>query len=943
MPGKKTSNAKLVDRQLERYRSMRNFGVTPEPSGAGSKGGSEERAGGKEGLPFVIQKHAASRLHYDFRLGWNGVLKSWAVPKGPSYVPREKHLAAQVEDHPIEYGGFEGTIPADNYGGGTVMVWDTGTWEPQPGHTDVDAGLRDGSLKFTLHGEKMKGKWALVRMGGKAAKEAKPNWLLIKEHDEFERSEGEPEITVEMPDSVITGRSLEQIAGEADHTWGGSPAKEAKGRIGPARATGKGVSGAGVVKKQTGGDKARAGKKSSEMPAAQRRGAPPRGEKVEAAKLETAPKEELPKFVAPQLATLASKPPEEAGWLHELKLDGYRIQARKEGDSVVLLTRTGLDWTHRMGSVAKQIARLPARSALLDGEMVVLDGEGNTSFAKLQAAFQEHQRQTLSYFIFDLLHLDGHNLRGLGLVDRKAMLAGLLAELPEDCGDLHFGEHIEGNGAEVFKNACRLHAEGIISKRSTGGYTSGRSQGWLKLKCAHQQEFVVGGYTISPKGSHGVGALLLGYYDERGKLVYAGRTGTGFTRQLHAMLLARLDKLKAKANPFEAMPSTAKAGAIWVKPQLVAEVNFATWTAEGLLRQAAFKGLREDKPAGEVGRESPGAAVDTSSKGEKELRVDDGDQSKAFKKKSDLPLAKERASRGDANPPVIQGRLTHPDKVVDPSSGVTKRQLWEYYLAIAEYLLPHVVDRPVSIVRCPDGSESACFFQKHRNAMLPAGVGSIDVPDKKTGKVEPYITVSSAEALASLAQIGVLELHPWSSKQDDLEHPDRIIMDLDPDEAISWKTLAAAALEVRAVLKKVGVESFLKSTGGKGLHIVVPFVPEHSWESIKTFAHEVALQMERSNPALYLSRMSKQARKGKIYVDYLRNERGATSIAAFSPRSRRGLPVSIPLHWAQLKQEARPLVAVVDFAEWKAGLKRNPWKDFFTIRQRLKLKLPDSK
>src|ERR1700733_5370206 len=501
----KASNA--VDDQLARYRSMRDFKVTAEPSGA-------SKSTKTSALPFVIQKHAASHLHYDFRLGWNGVLKSWAVSKGPSYVVKDKRLAVQVEDHPMEYGGFEGVIPKGQYGGGTVMVWDQGTWEPQPGHTDVDEGLRTGSLKFIMHGERMKGKWALIRMKGKYANESKPNWLLIKEHDDFEKPETAEPVTEEFTTSVVTDRSMEQIAASEDHVWHSKDT-----------ATGKAWQ--------------RIDKEKEEQPPVRSPTLIPAAKTKPAQPPTGTPKEKLPTFIPPQLALQTTTPPATEGWLHELKLDGYRIQAPKSGPQVQLITRSGLDWTHRMKTIATQVSILPCESAILDGEVVVLDDKGNTSFADLQAAFQEGANKPLTYFVFDLLHLNGHNLRNLPLIDRKATLTTLLKNLGNF---IHLSEHIESIGPAVFKSACELDAEGIISKRAAGAYISGRTGDWLKAKCIREQEFVIGGFTLPAKGHagiHGVGALLLGYYRD-GKLIYAGRTGTGFTQKTHKIIRTQL-------------------------------------------------------------------------------------------------------------------------------------------------------------------------------------------------------------------------------------------------------------------------------------------------------------------------------------------------------------------------------------------------------------------
>jgi bifunctional non-homologous end joining protein LigD len=869
------SSADAVDEQLARYRSMRDFGVTAEPAG-----GAKDKAKHSE-LPFVIQKHAASHLHYDFRLGWNGVLKSWAVAKGPSYSVTHRRLAVQVEDHPMEYGGFEGTIPKGQYGGGTVMVWDQGTWQPQAGYEDVDAGLRDGHLKFEMDGKKMHGKWALVRMhekpGSKWGRSSKPNWLLIKEHDEFERTDDARAVTEEKPDSVVTGRSLEEIASEEDHVWNSKD----------------------TAKKGQAWER-REGRDAGLSAAAQKR-ASGRDDK----KLAKLPKEKQPEFVAPQLAMEATAPPEASGWLHELKLDGYRVQARKAGDTVQLLTRKGLDWTHRMRPVADAVEQVVARDCTLDGEVVVLGPDGNSSFAELQASFQDGAQHPLTYFAFDLLHLDGRSTRGLPLIERKRMLAEIL---PKGDETLRLSEHLEGDAAKVLHHACELHAEGIVSKRADAAYRGTRNADWLKSKCLHEQEFVVVGYTVSTEGEDRIGSLLLGYYEDK-TLVYAGRTGTGFSQKVKRDLMQQLQAMKVKRHEVERVPAEARRGAVWVRPKLVAQVRFATWTADNLVRQAAFLGLREDKPASEVVREEASVAP----------------KSKTTKPKSAEPKSSATTTM----------RLTHPDKVLDPESGLTKRELAEYYAAIAEHMLPHIAGRPLSLVRCPDGAGKPCFFQKHVTAMLPKSIGTVQVPDKKTGKPEPYITLDTEDALVGLAQMGVLEVHPWGSRNVDLEHPDRMILDLDPDESLPWEVLCEAAAEARKRLKKLGLESFLKLTGGKGLHIVAPIEPTLSWVELKQAAHNFVLGMERERPELYLTKMTKSSRKGKIYLDYLRNERGATAVAPFSPRARLDVHVSLPLPWSALKESHRPVFRVSDFQEWKSRLKSDPWKPFLMVKQRL--------
>jgi bifunctional non-homologous end joining protein LigD len=862
-PGAASSSG-LVDEQLERYREMRDFSKTAEPSGqAASKATTEA-------LPFVIQKHAATRLHYDFRLGLHGVLKSWAVTKGPSYVPGDKRLAVQVEDHPMEYGGFEGTIPKGQYGGGTVMLWDEGTWEPVG---DPDQSLAKGNLKFVLHGKKLHGKWVLVRMGGKAANEAKPNWLLIKEHDEYEQTADDEPITEKAPNSVLTERDIDAIAREGDHVWQSNrPETSSAGKSAPA-------------------------KKSTPFAPSDLPGK----------------KEALPAFIPPQLASEAATPPVGEHWVHELKLDGYRIQAHiDKSGKVRLYTRSGLDWTHRMPSLAREVGKLPVESAILDGEVVVLLEDGQSSFAKLQAAFDEGAAHPLSYFAFDLLHLNGHNLRQEPLTARKEILSRMLDSLPEP-ETVRYGQHIQTEGAPVFEQACRIGAEGIVSKRSDSGYTSGRSKSWLKIKCERGQEFVVGGFTKPANGTEGIGALLLGYYDDKKKLIYAGRTGTGFTQANGRKLRQQLEAMRQTASPFEDVPVSAAKGALWVRPELVAQVQFSTWTADNLVRQASFKGLREDKKPAEVRREVPDASVA---------------QKADPPKKAVVPAAKK-----------LGFRVTHPEKIVDPETGLTKQALVDYYLAVAPLMLPHVTGRPLSLVRCPNGTGKKCFYQKHLGPGMPPGIGGVEIPDRKGKGGETYVTVQGEESLAGLAQMNVLEIHPWGSTNDDLEHPDRIIFDLDPDEAVSWPTLCESAVEVRERLKKLGLQSFVKTTGGKGLHVVAPIRPKFDWEKIKAFTHAFTLQMEQDNSKLYISKMTKAARTNKIFVDYLRNEWEATAVAPYSSRARLGMAAALPLEWAELKSPKRPKFVIAQFDEWSDRLRKDPWKAMLSSDQEIPAKL----
>ncbi len=945
--------AGAVDEQLARYRAMRDFSTTAEPAG-----GSPGKSPHPSALPFVIQKHAATRLHYDVRLGWRGVLKSWACAKGPSYVTRDRRLAVEVEDHPMEYGGFEGTIPKGQYGGGTVLLWDQGTWEP---HGDVDEGLRAGSLKFSLHGEKLHGKWTLVRMGGRAAHEAKPNWLLIKEHDEFEQPADAPAITEAAPNSVVTQRSLEQIAAAEDHTWNSRPADK---------------------------------KPPANRSRLARKAAPPAA--LQSPAIANAPHEKFPGFVKPQLATAVHRAPTGGDWLHELKLDGYRVQMHVErlpsGPKVTLYTRNGLDWTHRMPAIADAGGALGVGAAILDGEVVVLDQTGGTSFSALQAAFDEGAPHPLTYFAFDLLHLDGHNLRGLPLRERKALLEGLLREL--DRKAIRYGEHVEGagSGPEIFAQACSLGAEGILAKQAASRYTGGRSEHWLKLKCVRRQEFVIGGFTLPRDRGPGVGSLLLGYYD-RGKLVHCGRTGTGFSQATQRMLRPRLEALRTPQSAYgNKLTALARKDAVWVRPELVCEVEFATWTGDGLVRHASFQGLREDKAAAEVSKEDSAPAMkrqrrnSTAGPGEKSpesapggaahepmpgavpvtvpetvpvtagkpnagqaehssARSVSGAGKRRLARPHQAPAAPAierqgapggRTAAGKSAPALLPGaRLTHPDKVLDSQSGVTKQQLALYYEAVAGAMLPHVAGRPASIVRCPEGSTRPCFFQKHAGAGLPKALSSVPVPDKKTGVAEAYLSIHSPAGLVSLAQLGVLEIHPWGSRNDALETPDRLIFDLDPDEALPWPKLVASAHTIRELLRELKLESFVKTTGGKGLHLVVPIAPTIAWPQIKLFCKGVAAAIESTDPALYLIKMTKAARKGRIFVDYLRNERGATAVAPYSPRARAGMRVAVPLDWSELDQ-GMPTYAVANFETWRGRLEHDPWAAMAGHRQAIR-------
>jgi bifunctional non-homologous end joining protein LigD len=882
--------AKTLEDQLARYREMRDFNVTAEPRG--SKGTLREATNKAGTLPFVVQKHAATRLHYDFRLAWNGVLKSWAVAKGPSGLPADKRLAVQVEDHPIEYGNFEGTIPKGQYGGGSVMLWDFGEWEPVKDYADVDRALAEGHLKFSLKGQKMKGRWALVRMKTRDARPGKPNWLLIKDREEYARTEDQPSITERFPDSAVTKRTIEQIGKDRDRVWHSDRAADEQPEATKLAA-----------------DRRKTNSKPSF-----------------ATVLKSVPKEQFPGFISPQLAKASTSPPSSEGWIHELKLDGYRIQIQLRPGAgsnlkrVSLLTRKGLDWSHRMPDLALAAEQIPCESAVLDGETVVLDEKGATNFADLQAAFQEGAKVHLNYFAFDLLHLDGHNLRDLPLLERKELLKKLLAQL-DDQSPIRYSEHFEADGKKVFDEACNLGAEGIVSKLRSSTYSSTRDSSWVKSKCFKEQEFVIGGFTDPSNGSTGVGALLIGYYD-KGELRYAGRSGTGFTRKTQQTLHPQLDKLVQSRTPFVDLPKGVSRGVHWVKPELVAQISFSNWTRDNLVRQAAFKGVREDKQAKEVVRETTEPSKTQPAKLAPESKQSRGTH-----------IASKTAGASKTNLPI-----THPEKILDPESGMTKLMLANYYLAVADRMLPHIADRPLSIVRCPEGIGKPCFFQKHIGMGLPSGISSVPVPDKKGGPTEQYVTLSSPQGLIGMAQLGVLEIHPWGSKNNSLEKPDRIIFDLDPDESIDWKTLAATATEFRVRLDELGLKSFLKTTGGKGLHVVVPIEPDNDWPVVKEFAHNFVVGIEKKNPGLYLTKMTKALRKNRIYLDYLRNDRGSTAVGPYSPRARSGASVALPLEWKDLSAKARLAFHVADFDSWKKRVSADPWAEMSKLKQRLSAK-----
>jgi bifunctional non-homologous end joining protein LigD len=822
---------------LSVYRRKRRFRRTPEPRGASPRRRASARPRAK-GLAYFIQKHAATRLHYDFRLELRGVLLSWAVPKGPCLDPRQRRLAVHVEDHPLEYGTFEGEIPKGQYGGGTVQLWDRGEWIPQG---DAEDGYRRGRLKFRLNGVKLRGGWTLVRMGGRAGEDAK-NWLLIKENDAEAVTLESGDVTELQPESV-------------------------------------------------------AGKKASPRASA-------------AASKATAAK--FPLDTEPQLATLAARVPAGADWAHEIKFDGYRILASVSGGKATLRSRRGNDWTERFAPAAAALSGLACRQAQLDGELVALDEKGRSDFQELQSALRTGDPGRLVYFAFDLLFLDGYDLRASPLLERKAALKKLLQASDKRGGKefrarVRYADHVDGDGEGLFRNACELSLEGVVSKRKDAPYRAGRSDAWTKVKCLQEQEFVIGGFTDPGGSRQAFGALVLGV-NENGRLRYAGRVGTGFTQASLHELHEKLLPLETKSGAFDRPPTGADArGVHWVRPELVAEITFSEWTRDGILRQPSFKGLREDKTAAEVVRERPSPVPHSG-----RLEPDAGDGRLAGIK------------------------LSHPDRVLYPGEGVTKQDLAAYYVEVADRILPHVARRPLALLRCPNGVGKACFYQKHGRASFSDRVRWIAILDRG-GKSEEYLYIEDAAGLVSLVQAGVLEIHPWSARVDDLERPDSMTFDLDPDPGTPWPRVLAAAREIRERFGALKRETFVKTTGGKGLHVVVPLKPAAGWADVKAFAKAFAELMAADSPERYTAKLAKAARGGRIFVDYLRNERGQTAVAAYSTRARAGAPVSTPLDWKELKPSLKSDRFNVRNLPARLARGGEPWKDFDAARRPLPL------
>jgi bifunctional non-homologous end joining protein LigD len=855
----RTKTTAAATASLREYRRKRDFARTPEPAGDARPRAPDGR------LSYVIQKHAARRLHYDFRLEMDGVLKSWAVPKGPSLDPGAKRLAVRTEDHPIEYGSFEGVIPEREYGGGTVMVWDRGWWEPVG---DAHAGYAKGDFKFILHGKKLGGHWVLVRMKGRRDERDKgENWLLIKERDAVAEPGSDDAILTRAAASAASGRDMATIAREADRVWSSKtgevtpPAPKPRGKAKP-------VSGADTP---------------------------------DVARLEGAKRAKAAPHLAPQLAKSVEAPPPGDDWLHEIKYDGYRILAHLKDGKATLRSRNDLDWTAKFPELARDLARLPVGEAVLDGEVVALVDGGVSSFAGLQDALSKGTTDRLVYMAFDLPYLDGWDLSHAALENRKALLHELLgAPAPR----IRFADHQIGRGREFLDAAAQHGLEGIISKRRDATYRAGRGPSWLKAKCFARDDFVIVGYS-DPEGARvGFGALLLGYHTPKGKLTYAGRVGTGFSDRLLTALLKQLEALATK-RPTVTLPAGLSGRDVhWVKPKLIAEVSYSEWTSDHIIRQSSFVGLRDDKDVAEV--------VLTPGPGRRSAKT--------------APAVARPVIGRDGAATVAGVRITHAERVVYPEPGLSKLAVAEYCAAAGDAMLAHVARRPLSLVRCPEGLAGQHFYQKHPWAGISPDIKR--VPLEEDGKTETFVMIEDVAGLLGLAQMGVLEIHPWGSTVDDPERPDRLIFDLDPDEALGWERVVAGAREVRGVIEAMGLASFAKTTGGKGLHVVVPIKPSLDWETAKAFTRAVVERIAEAAPQHYTATMSKTARRGRIFIDYLRNARGSTAVGAYSMRARAHATVSTPLTWTEVEAGVRPDRFTIETVPQRLAEGSDPWPDF---------------
>ena len=826
-----------LDDKLGPYKAKRDFSVTQEPAEGGKAS--------KSALSFVVQKHWATRLHFDFRLELGGTLKSWAIPKGPSYDPHDKRLAVHVEDHPISYASFEGTIPPKQYGAGKVIIWDEGTWHPIG---DAEQAYRDGNLKFELRGHKLAGQWALIRMKGKGEK--KDPWLLIKEKDRFAKPASAFSVVDEWPDSV-------------------------KGFLKP-KAAGSARKGASSPTKPR--------SMASEIP-------------------NGALKAELPATLTPQLATLVDAPPTDAqDWVYEIKYDGYRLLARIEGKRIRLLTRNGNDWTAKLGALHAELKQLGLPDGWYDGEIVVVNAHGVTDFGALQNAFDSSKTQNISFFVFDVPYCNGYDLRNVPLEARRMHLQALLAKA-KSSGTVRFSEAFDAAPEDIVASACQLGLEGVLGKRRDSVYRSSRSRDWIKLKCGQRQEFVIGGWT-DPKGRRsGLGSLLLGVYDGDGELIYAGNVGTGFSEKVLKDLRQKLGNVATNANPFR-HGTGIEGKPHWVAPQLVAEVSFSQWTSANHIRHSSFHGLRTDKDPGAIVREQPQSPPRSA---------------KAVGKSG---------KRHDVPPQALLNKLrvTHPDRVIDESTGIQKIELVRYYALVGALMMPHLQNRPVALVRAPGGVGGPLFFQKHAETEKLPGIAQMD-PTLYAGH-PPLLTVAREEGLLSAAQWNMVEVHTMNAVADSFDHPNRIVFDLDPGEGVAWPTLLHAAEALHIFLTQLGLPAFLKTSGGKGLHVVVPIKPVHGWAETKDFAAAVVRHLSATLPKLFVAKSGPKNRIGRIYIDYLRNGVGATTVSAWSARARPGLGISVPLEWSELATLRAANQWDIRTVQSRLDTGNSPWKAY---------------
>jgi bifunctional non-homologous end joining protein LigD len=856
---------------LETYRQKRNFSITPEPKGRKPKAK-------KNALAFVVQKHAASRLHYDFRLELNGVLLSWAVPKGPSLDPNDKRLAMHVEDHPIEYGEFEGIIPPKQYGGGTVLLWDKGTWVPKE---DPATGYAKGKLKFDLEGEKLHGGWTLVRSRGSKYAGDKA-WLLIKENDDFARRGPDALIVDDKPKSVATGRSIEEIAAERDRVWESNKSVQ------------ENVKSGAVAKKKK--------------------------RKIDVSSVEGVVRRQIPDFIEPQLATLVKTAPDTAQWIEEIKFDGYRMLCRIEGGAARLYSRSNKEWTGNFQNIADAAARLPVETAWLDGEVVQMDPSGRSSFQRLQNALSENDSENMFYFVFDIPYLNGFDLRTTPLLERKRVLEKVMASPPSA---LRLSFYQQGDGAAFLHKACELKLEGMIAKLAQSPYSAGRNRSWVKVKCGLRQEMVIGGFT-DPEGSRqGFGALLLGVYEPDGKLRYSGKVGTGFDDKTLMDLKRQLDARVQDQPAFSNPPRGAEARrSHWVKPDLVAEIAFTEWTDEGTLRHPSFQGLRLDKKAEEVVRERAAEATSDNQVPQQQSGSDHN----------------ERKQRRSGNDAVAGIQLTHPGKLLFPEANISKHDLAEYYERVAQWMLPHVKQRPLSLLRCPNGWGKECFYQKNVDRSVNEAIDRVKVSTSDGPAM--YMMANTASALVALVQMGVLEIHPWGSTSSKLGFPDRVIFDFDPDDDLPWDRLVEAVQLIKTLLEEIGLRGFLKTTGGKGLHVVVPIKRTQPWVVVKNFTKAIADLFVATFPDRFTAKVSKATRHGKIFIDYLRNDEGSTAIAPYSTRARNDAPVAVPVAWDELSSDIRfTYFNIKSVVARMQKLKTDPWEGFFESDQSINAKI----